>query len=376
MNTTTALCTPEHIYAAGQALKLHVEDWDEVSPDLIAHYMNAIVGAPSASGAWLWKQGYEAIEVALVLFLQEYLPPLFNSQTDPADLLGGLRKLEGYLTTQTHRSPESNALQQFSSPLGISVLADRAARITPQDLVLEPSAGLGLLAVFAQARGATLLLNELCPVRSQLLRKLFNQKVTAHDAEQINDYIEARPTAVLMNPPFSRSPHREERNALATKKHIWSALSRLQPGGRLVVITANWFSPDSSRQWVRNTFTHWQRYATVQLSIGLPGSAYRKFGTTVDTRLTVIDKIPTTAECTKVYGVTETLEAALELIEQHCPERAELTPCLPDFSPAVEQKPIEKKQKSKKKQESKPIQIPDIASGFQNIIEVNYLTVV
>ena len=53
---------------------------------------------------------------------------------------------------------------------------------------LEPSAGTGMLAVFAQLFGARLALNELAPARAALLDRLFpDALVTRHDAAQIDD---------------------------------------------------------------------------------------------------------------------------------------------------------------------------------------------
>jgi hypothetical protein len=55
----------------------------------------------------------------------------------------------------------------------LGLVASLAATIGPDDVVLEPSAGTGLLAVFAEMRGARLALNEIADVRAALLRRLF-----------------------------------------------------------------------------------------------------------------------------------------------------------------------------------------------------------
>ena len=47
--------------------------------------------------------------------------------------------------------------------MGLAALA--AARITSRDLVLEPSAGSGLLAILAEIAGGILALNELADTR-------------------------------------------------------------------------------------------------------------------------------------------------------------------------------------------------------------------
>ena len=82
-------------------------------------------------------------------------------------MLPMLAKIAGLLPTHTRRSEESQALQQFSTPITLGVAASTAAAITPADLVLEPSAGTGLLAILAELAGGALVLNELADIRRQ-----------------------------------------------------------------------------------------------------------------------------------------------------------------------------------------------------------------
>jgi P-loop containing NTP hydrolase pore-1 len=89
-----------------------------------------------------------------------------------------------------------------------------------------------------------------------------------------------------MNPPFSASPNVHKRHPIATVKHIRSAFLRLAPGGRLVVISAQWFAPDS--KWWKILFQGLN--ADVRLTVCIEGNIYHKHGTHIDTRLTIIDK--------------------------------------------------------------------------------------
>ena len=166
----------------------------------------------------------------------------------PAALLAMLEKLARLLPTHTKRSAESQALQQLSTPIPLAFAAAHAAGLTPADLVLEPSAGTGLLAIFAELAGAQLALNELAETRAALLGLAFpGVAVTRHDAAHIHDHLDAaiRPSVVLMNPPFSALAKVEGRVADAAARHVASALSRLAEGGRLVAITGASLSPEN-----------------------------------------------------------------------------------------------------------------------------------
>jgi predicted RNA methylase len=136
-------------------------------------------------------------------------------------MLPMLAKIAGLLPTHTRRSEESQALQQFSTPITLGLAASTVGAITTADLVLEPSAGTGLLAIFAELAGGGLVLNELADMRAGLLDCLFpGIPVSRFDAAQIDDHLGAgvRPSVVLMNPPFSAMAHVERRMADTTRR--------------------------------------------------------------------------------------------------------------------------------------------------------------
>ncbi len=93
-----------------------------------------------------------------------------------------------------------------------------------------------------------------------------------------------------MNPPFSAAAHVDGRVADAAMRHIASALARLADGGRLVAITGANLAPDSLA-W-RDAFVRLQERARIVFSAAIDGRVYARHGTTTETRLTVIDKVP------------------------------------------------------------------------------------
>ncbi|MBD0302613.1 MAG: strawberry notch family protein, partial [Tolypothrix sp. T3-bin4] len=292
-----------------------------LSTKTVSSQMNRYFLGTAASGAWQWKDAYEAVEVGQILYLRQKGYKLLLES--PQTVLLELEKLVALCPTQTRRSEESVQLQQFSTPLPLAYLVAKAGFIKADDLILEPSAGTGLLAQMAKLQSASLMLNELAPDRSKILRRLFpGTPLFSVNAEQINDYLvgKTQPSVVLMNPPFSASPKISSRNPDATKSHINSALQRLADGGRLVTISANWFSPNNPT-W-RETFVRWQEKARVLMSVGVNGKIYSKHGTQIDTRITVIDKVPADNH-RQIPCIPETLDLPelLALIEQ-LPERS------------------------------------------------------
>ncbi|CAH1666949.1 strawberry notch family protein [Chelatococcus asaccharovorans] len=287
--TDTAAC----VFAAAGLLLPHLERGQRIDAAMLRAAMEAAFGASDATGAWDWKTAYEACETATVLFIRKYGKALFRKAGSPADSLPLLTKIAGLLPTHTRRSEETQNFQQFSTPIPLGLVAASAAAITPADRVLEPSAGTGLLAILAEIAGGALVLNELAEMRAGLLSSLFPAlTVTRFDAAQIDDHLNPAlvPSVVLMNPPFSVMANVAGRMAEATACHVASALARLAPGGRLVTITGASFAHDNPA-WIA-AFSRFQESGRVVFSAAIDGSVYAKHGTTIDTRLTVIDKLP------------------------------------------------------------------------------------
>ena len=203
------------------------------------------------------------------------------------------RKIGALLPSETRRSEESHALQQFSTPLEFAYVASLAAGIGAGDIVLEPSAGTGMLAIHAELAGAKLILNEWAETRADLLKLLFaGAPPSRFDGAQLHDRLDAdlAPNVVLMNPPFSSSPLIEGRHAAATFEHIRASLSRLRTGGRLVAITGESFAP-TSNAW-RRSFERLQEHGRLVFTALLARGFFARHGTSVESRLTVFDKTP------------------------------------------------------------------------------------
>ena len=195
-----------HIVAAARLILPHLERGCRIDAAILRIAMESAFGGSDADGAWDWKTAYDTCEAATVLFVRKFGAAMRSRAASPDAMLPMLAKIAGLLPTHTRRSEESETLQQFSTPIVLGLAASAAAAIAPSDIVLEPSAGTGLLAILAEISGAELVLNELADTRAGLLSLVFPAiSVTRFDAAHIDDHLDTgiTPSIVLMNPPFS-----------------------------------------------------------------------------------------------------------------------------------------------------------------------------
>ena len=285
------------LIAAAKALSPVLAAGRTLDARTLREVMTAAFEGSDAAGAWAWKDAYEAAEAAVVLFVKRYGRAMRREAGSPARMLAMLEAVAALEPSHTRRSEEQLAMQQFSTPLPLAYAALQAAAVRPGDVVLEPSAGTGMLAVLAEcalgskAEGA-LHLNELAPTRAGLLEGLFSgASVTRCNAEAIADHLPfVRPTVVLMNPPFSVSPGVARRRHDADLNHLRSACAMLPPGGRLAAVTSAHCVP-GDRAWVR-AFERMDPPARVAFSVAIDGRAYARRGTSFHSRLTVLDRDP------------------------------------------------------------------------------------
>ncbi len=332
------------LFAAAQALLPVLEAGRPLDAATLRDAMTEAFGGSDAEGGWVWKDAYEAAEAACVLFLQRYGRGMRRNAGDggPRRMLAMLEAVAALEPSHTRRSEEQVRLQQFSTPLPLAYAALQAAAIRPGDVVLEPSAGTGMLAVMAQcALGnsvtGNLHLNEYAQTRARLLTRLFPQAVvTAFNAETIADRLrDVRPTVVLMNPPFSATPGVDRITRDADLRHVRSAASMLPPGGRLVTITSAHCAPG-------DTVGRLDPPARCVFTMAIDGRAYARRGTAFDTRLTVlergagpaVDGLPRTDS-----GVDGTARAAnvrelLDAVIAQVPKRQPIAPAPVPVGPA------------------------------------------
>ena len=331
---------PIRLLAAARDLLASLSRGRGLTAGVLREAMSAAFGGTDAQGAWVWKDAYDAAEVAVVLFVKRYGTAMRRQAgagpQGPAAMLDMLRRLAALEPSHTRRSEEQVRLQQFSTPLPLAYAAVQAAMIRPGDRVLEPSAGTGFLAVMAHCAlqdtaAHKLYLNELAPTRAGLLEKLFpGVSVDRHNAENIADYLPGLvPSVVLMNPPFSASPGVDRRRLDADLRHIHSACSMLPPGGRLVAITSHSCVPGNAA-W-ESAFRYMDPPAQAVFSMAIDGRSYARHGTSFDTRLTVLDRLSLgenieTGLAVDARATAPDAPTLLAAVQAHVPPRRPLAP--------------------------------------------------
>ncbi|ABD26646.1 putative methylase/helicase [Novosphingobium aromaticivorans DSM 12444] len=275
--------SPPLVVTAANAMALQLAAGSALSRSDINRIMTDHFGGTDALGAWSVRDAHAALELAQVQHLQASDQVQPTSPIDEAEQF--FCGLDARIPTQTNRSDEQIEWQQFATPPRLAWLAARACAMGGDELALEPSAGTGMLAVWAVKAGARLALNEISPLRRDCLTAVFPAaRVTGHDAELIDELLDPAisPSVVLMNPPYSHGIERGH-DSRAGSRHLRSAWNRLASGGRLVAIMPEWFDCAKFLAWLKGPIS-------LRLNAAVE-RAFVKQGTGITTRLLVFDKV-------------------------------------------------------------------------------------
>jgi hypothetical protein len=183
-------------------------------------------GGTRAQGRYTSRDAYDALEIAVNKYLDSQARELLQMNVTDA-LASVLRPLTRRLARQCDRTLEQTELQQFSTPPTLAYLAARILNPQSNDIVLEPSAGTGSLAIWPRSIGAQIICSEINPCRNALLTQELGFETYQLDAEIIDDLLpaEIQPTAIFMNPPFSATGGRvAKHSAHCGAQHIESRL--------------------------------------------------------------------------------------------------------------------------------------------------------
>lgn len=289
-------------------------------------------GGTQSQNTYTSKDAYDATELGVNLYILKHLSNIIKADGYVAKKnVQVLRELIGLIPTQTKGNREQQEFQQFSTPPNIAYVASWVANINKQDTMLEPSAGIGGLAVFAKAAGAKVIVNELSDRRLEVIKNLPFDGFYNENAEHISDILSDKvsPSVIVMNPPFSSTAGRmgDKNNTANAKLHIEQALNILQDNGRLVAILGQGMYDQAP------AFTKWwddikSKY-NVRVNIGIyePSDTsyiqhsveYKKYGTDFGVQIVVIDKTGPTPKSENGYetitGANPKLESIIDMLE-------------------------------------------------------------
>ena len=275
--------SPPVVVMAAQTMASELAAGRALSRSDVTRIMTEHFGGSDALGRWSVRDAHASLELAQVQYLKASDQTQLPAQVDEAERFFG--SLDTRLPTQTNRSDEQIEWQQFATPPRLAWLAARACALATGEFVLEPSAGTGMLAVWAAKSGSRLSLNEISPLRRDCLSAVFPAaRVTGHDAELIDELLDPAitPSVVLMNPPYSHGIERGH-DSRTGSRHLRSAWNRLASGGRLVAIMPEWFDCAKFLAGLKGP-----------ISLRLNAAVERAFvrqGTGITTRLLVFDKV-------------------------------------------------------------------------------------
>ena len=303
--------------------------------DLFALAVDAI-GGTLAEGAFTPRDAYDAAELGLHLHLLHAVGRLPTDPDAARDALAEVERLSALLPSQTRRTAEQNDYQQFSTPAAYAALCAWVSGVGEGDRVLEPSAGTGALCTFALASGATVHANELSDRRADLLAALLaeagqdpSQTLTRENADHLDAILapSVRADVVLMNPPFSMTAGRLGRRRVPTvgTDHVLQALRRLEPGGRLVAVLSAGVRRDKP--------THRPFFQALDANpfrlcadVEVAGAVYCPYGTSVRTRLLVVDRASDNESANdrgRVEDVVESVKEAADVLTPVGPSGAD-----------------------------------------------------
>lgn len=303
---------------------------EKITSDSLLKYADQAHGGTRGQGKHDPSGVYDSLEAGMNLSLEGKTNPTLGLSGAIAEA-ERIKALVDALPTQTNRSGKKESMQQFSTPPHYAYAIAWLANLNSSDLVGEPSAGTGCLAMQAKNAGAKVVTNEFDPDRAEFLRDQFGaENVSLEDGEQLGAIWPSRgirPTAVVMNPPFSQTAGRmgDKMTLMTGANHVQQALQSLQPGGRLVAIVGGGFqrvgggragmAPESP------TYAEWFRKLSangyeLRANVGVSGGEYKKYGTHFGTRVLVIDKTSNPRGGIVPTGDVSTIPELMTMLEE------------------------------------------------------------
>lgn len=196
------------------------------------------------------------------------------SENDPFD-----NAVLDYYTNQRLNKNNREGVDYFPTPEPLGYKMVEWANIGEGDSVLEPSAGHGAIARYVPQSNELVAIEPSMSLFAKLQmkagglgRKFQNETFEAYHISNKHD-------TIVMNPPFGHAGA----TAIA---HIEKAFGHLEEGGRMVAIIPRGAMDKKFAKWYDN-----EKTAAMRAEVDLPDIAFQQAGTSVRSRVVVVDKI-------------------------------------------------------------------------------------
>ena len=179
---------------------------------------------------------------------------------------------------KTSKNKSSEGKDYFATPEPIGLKMVKWSRLKDGESALEPSAGHGAIARWFPATTKNVAIEPSSQL-ADLTRMSFNGKVRDipfENLDTINKF-----DAVIMNPPFGQG-------GKTAIEHVAKAFKHLRDGGRIVAIIPN--GPACQKHFDKWYASEEATSAILIKEIILPGIAFNKAGTSISTKVVIIDK--------------------------------------------------------------------------------------
>ena len=265
----------------------------------IAQAMDEAFDSAATSRGWSERDASEAVEIAIIATLLQRSEEISRLAENPWLALYEIETIAALEPKQTGRSREQRRHQNYSTPIAIAWAAAIAADLKPQDRILEPSAGLGAIAIAVRIAcpQAQLHLNEIEPVRHTVLKELFPEAThSSCDALALkagtgalfaeSEGAEAPFDIAILNPPFSASAQTGKRRNGEDIRHVAAAVERVRAQGRVVAITSREAKPGHPK-WDHSISD--ALGATTLWSKQMDKDGFANKGLNIQTRMTIVE---------------------------------------------------------------------------------------
>jgi predicted RNA methylase len=303
---------PDHQLA--NEVKAMLDRGDDIDSKVFFEMADRVFGGTRANNVYGDSRAYDALELGVNMHFAGRTDPTAGVKAAKATIKR-IQETMAKVPRHKGRTGEKDNMQQFSTPPAYAYAVNWIANVSSDDTALEPSAGIGGIAIYAKNGGARVAVNELSTERLRNLEQLPFDHFFNEDAEQIHAILRNRIpglSVVVMNPPFSRAGKRMGNKMVqgTDRKHMEKALALLPEGGRLVAIVG------AGLHEQQKGMTNWLANLpfAVRANVEVARDVYRGYGTEFPTRVLVIDKVPR-AGFETVSGEAADLDQLIDLLE-------------------------------------------------------------